>query len=279
MTPTAKPMARDAAASPGGRSFERRYDIVVADEFAAQPLVAVPLLSEADIADLPAPVRRFVLRSGAVGRPRPQNVRVVFDANMWRKPGQAPMRSTSVQYNFFGRPARLFLMKARMFGLPTRALHVYRSEAATFQVRVASLVNVVDQSGDDISSAETVTVLNDMCFLAPGSLADPRLTWQPVDDRSAVVTFTNGRRRVSATLVFNASGELVDFWSDDRPNSSGGTFIPMRWNTPMDDYRDAGGMHLAHHGKAVYAYPEGPFAYGEFTVRSIDHDVAGPTPL
>ena len=66
-----------------------------------------------------------------------------------------------------------------MFGLPVRALHVYRAEAATFQVRVASLVNMVDQSGEGISRAETVTVLNDLCFFAPGALVDPRLAGRP----------------------------------------------------------------------------------------------------
>jgi len=94
-------------------------------------------------------------------------------------------------------------MKARMFGLPVRALHIYREEQATFQVRAARLVTIVDQSGESISRAETVTVLNDMCIFAPGALVDPRLAWEPVDDRTATVTFTNGRRRVSATLLFN----------------------------------------------------------------------------
>jgi hypothetical protein len=258
-------------------SLQARFDEAVTAEFAAQPLAAAPVLAEHELSGLPAPVHRFVRASGAVGRPRPQNVRVEFDASMWRKPGQAPMRATSIQYNFFGRPARLFLMKARMFGLPTRALHVYRDEAATFQVRLASLVNVVDQRGDGISDAETVTVLNDLCLMAPGALADPRLTWQPIDDRSSIVTFANGRRRVSATLVINDRDELVDFWSDDRPSSSSGTFVPMRWNTPMDDYREVDGRYLAHHGRAVYAYPDGPFTYGEFTLRSIAYDVPGPT--
>ena len=270
---------RAPGSAAGGRSFQRRHDLAVADEFAAQPLVDMPTLTEADLAHLPAPVRRYVARSGAIGRPRLQNVRVVFDALMWRKRGQAPMRAISIQYNFFGRPARLFLMKARMFGLPTHALHLYRGDAATFQVRVASLVNVVDQSGDAISSAETVTVLNDMCFFAPASLVDPRLEWEAVDERNARVTFANGRWRVSAVLVFNERDELADFWSDDRPDSGGGVVIPRRWNTPIDDYREVGGRRLAQHGTAVWAYPDGPFTYGDFTVRSIDYDVAGPTPL
>ena len=271
--------ARDSAEQPAGRSLQARYDRVVAAEFAAQPLrPAAALLTPEDLAGLPAPVRRYVERSGAIGRPRPQNMRVVLDADMYRGPGQAPMRATSIQYTFFDRPARLFLMKARMFGLPVRALHVYRQEQATFTVRVASLVNMVDLRGDEISAAETVTVLNDLCLMAPGALVDPRLAWAPVDDRTAAVTFTNGPHRVGATLVFNDRDELVDFWSDDRPESSSGRLVPSRWSTPVDEYRDVGGLHLLHRGSAVYARPDGPFTYGTFTLRSIEYDVAGPRP-
>jgi hypothetical protein len=262
-----------------GRSLQARYDRVVAAEFAAQPVgPAAPPLSLEDLTGLPAPVRRYVQRSGAIGKPRPQNMRFAFDADMYRGPGQAPMHATSIQYTFFDRPARIFLMKARMFGLPVRALHVYRQEQATFTVRVASLVNMVDLRGAEISAAETVTVLNDLCLMAPGALVDPRLAWAPVDDRTAAVTFTNGPHRVGATLVFNERDELVDFWSDDRPDSSSGRFVPSRWSTPVDEYRDVGGSHLIHRGRAVYARPDGPFTYGSFTLRSIEYDVAGPRP-
>ncbi|MCY7288270.1 MAG: hypothetical protein LH624_08490, partial [Cryobacterium sp.] len=88
--------------------------------------------------------------------------------------------------------------------------------------------------------------------------------------------FTNGRRRVSATLLFNERDEMVDFWSDDRPDSSTGTYRQMRWNTPVGDYRDIEGRRLATAGAAVYAYPEGSFAYGEFTLRSLRYDLEAP---
>jgi hypothetical protein len=262
-----------------GRSLRARWERAVTAEFAAQPLgPAAPALTSGDIAELPAPIRRYVERSGAIGRPRPQNMRVVLDAEMYRKPGDPPMRAVSVQYSFFARPSRLFLMEARMFGLPVRALHVYRREQATFTVRVASLVNMVDLHGDEMSAGETVTVLNDLCLMAPGALVDPRLTWEPVDDRTAAVIFANGRHRVAATLVFNDRDELVDFWSDDRPEARGGRLVPGRWSTPVSEYRDVGRLHLVHRGSAVYARPDGPFTYGIFSLRSIRYDVTGPSP-
>jgi len=161
---------------------------------------------------------------------------------------------------------------------PARAsMALYKLEEATFTVRVASLVNMVDQTGGEISRAETVTVLNDLCVFAPGALVDPRLSWQALDDCSAVVTFTNGPHRVAATLLFNERDELVDFWSDDRPDSSSGRFIPSRWNTPVGDYREIRGLRLPTRGSTVYARPDGPFTYGEFTLRSIAYDLPEPS--
>lgn len=269
-----KPTPGDAATM---RSLLARFDRAVAAEFAAQPVTPIgePVTS-ADLAELPDPVRRYVQRCGGLGRPRPQNMRVVMDAAMYRKPGQAPMRARSVQYNFFGRPARLFLMDARMFALPVRALHNYRDAQATFTVRIASTVNIVDLQGEQISAAETVTVLNDLCLMAPGALCDPRLSWTPVNHRTAEVSFSNGPHRVSATLVFNDRDELVEFWSDDRPDSSTGTFVPMRWSTPVSEYGDVDGHHLIHRGAAVYDRPDGPFTYGEFTLRTIRYNLPRP---
>jgi hypothetical protein len=255
---------------------EARFVELVKAELAAQPLAEARVLTEDDLAPLPIPVQRYVRASGAVGRPRPQNVRIEFDAVMRRRPGDRGMAARSVQVNLLGRPARLFFMTARMAGLPVRALHVYRHEQATFTVRVASLVNMVDQHGHEISRAETVTVLNDLCVFVPGALVDPRLAWRGIDDGSAAVMFTNGPYRVSATLRFNGRDELVDFWSDDRPDSSSGRFIPMRWSTPVGAYREIGGLRLPTWGSTVYARPDGPFTYGEFTLRSIALDVAAP---
>lgn len=262
------------ALTASSRSLSRRFEAAVAHEFEVQPLGSPgPPITETDLAHLPDAVRRYLRRSGVIGRPAPQNMRVVLDADMYRKPGQAPMRAQSVQYTFFGRPTRIFLMRARMFGVPVRALHIHRDGAATFTVRAASLVTMVDQSGPQISAAETVTVLNDMCLMAPGSLLDPRLAWSAIDATTARVVFTNGSHTVSATIEVNDDGELVTFWSDDRPDSSSGEFVPMRWSTPVTQYRDVDGLHLMHRGGAVYDRPDGPFMYGDFTVRSLAYDV------
>jgi hypothetical protein len=278
MTAQPKPAAAETTtpvASERG-SYDDRWAAAVRDELAQACGEPGRILAEADLAHLPDPVRRFIAASGAIGRRVPRTVRVETDLVFHRSPGDRGLTGTSVQVNVFMRPSRMFLIRARMFGLPVRALHLYRGDSATFQVRAAGLLTMVDERGDVLSRGETVTVLNDTCAFAPAVLAvDPRLDWQGIDDRTAGVTFRNGRWTVAATLRFNERDELVDFWSDDRGDYDNGEFVERRWRTPLSEHREFAGLHLPGRGLTIYERPSGQFVYGDFRIRSVEYDVAG----
>jgi hypothetical protein len=250
------------------------FQLKKTEEFASQPVRGESVLSKQETAHLPACVQKYLDYTGAVGKSKPQNVCIEFDAGMYRKPGDKPMKSYSIQYNFYGDYSRLFLMKASKMGIPFRALHVYRNGQATFQVKVAELFKVVDIKGEELTKAETVTLLNDMCIFAPGSLTDKRLTWTEADALSAKVTLTNGKYIVSAIIYFNETGELINFVSDDRSASQDdGTMKKVRWSTPVSDYKEFDGRKIPTIGKTIWHYPEGDFTYGVFTLRSIRYNV------
>jgi hypothetical protein len=245
------------------------------EEFATQPFREESVLTGQEITHLPICVQKYLAYTGAVGRSKIQNMHIEFDADMYRKPGDKPMKSHSLQYNFYERYSRLFLMKASKIGVPFSALHVYRNEEATFRVKVAELFKVVDISGEEVTKAETVTVLNDMCLFAPGNLADRRLSWSEEDTLSAKVTLTNGRYVVSATLYFKETGELVNFVSDDRTAlQDDGTLKLARWETPVSDYIEFEERKIPSSGKTSWKYPEGDFTYGVFRLRSIKYNLA-----
>jgi hypothetical protein len=119
-------------------------------------------------------------------------------------------------YTFGPSPIRVFFMEATMKRLPTDVLHAYVGPTATMQVRVASLKTVIEAHGPEMDRAETVTLLNDLCVLAPAALVDAPIEWTPIDDHQVGATFTNAGHTVSAVLTFNDDHELVDFVSDDR---------------------------------------------------------------
>jgi hypothetical protein len=170
------------------------------------------------------------------------------------------------QHSFFDPPRRYFWLEASRGGLPLDGLHAYGAVAASMRIRLLSLVPIVDLSGPEMMRTETVTIFNDMCVFAPGSLLDPSIRWRELDARSVEATFTNGPHTIRAVLVFDDSGALVNFWSDDRPAlaEDGKTMLSQRWSTPIRDYRAMGPYRLASRGAARYAAPSGEYSYIEF---------------
>ena len=256
------------------QSLSKAFNAKVKEELILQQPTPEELLTESDIKHLPLPVRKYLIYTNAVGKSKIQNMRIEFDAKMIRKQGAAPMLAKSVQYNFFGSFSRLFLMKANMMLVPFHALHIYANRQATFLVRVANLFNVVDIKGEELTTAETVTLLNDMCLMAPGNLQDKRLSWKEIDPLSCQVTLDNGPYKVSAVLYFNEKGELINFVSDDRSAlPDDGTLRKARWSTPVRDYRDFDGRKIPTYGEAIWNYPEGDFTYGIFNVKGVSYNV------
>ena len=255
-------------------SFGLAYIGKVVGEFASQPIWYEEILIESDIAHLPDPVRKYIIYSGAIGKSKPQNVRIAFEAEMFRKPGAKPMKAISEQYNFYGDYARLFLMTASKLLIPFHALHIYRNKEATFKVRVANIFNVVDIKGEELTTAETVTLLNDMCIFVPGNLYDKRLSWKEIDSLSSEVTIENGKFTVSAILYFNEKGELINFVSDDRyALQDDGTMKRAKWSTPVSDYKESDERRIPTRGATIWNYPDGDFTYGTFRLKNITYNV------
>ncbi len=252
--------------------FESRYRSDVRESLARVRALPTDPVTEADLAPLPSPVRRYLRYAGVVGQPRVRSVRVTFRGEM-RSRDQDWFSFTSEQYNFFDEPERFFFMQARVKGLPTVGYHVYQEGSAGMHIKVLSLFPVVDLANDTLRRAETVTWFNDLCLLAPAALIDDdRITWEASDSLSARARFTAADGlSITATLHFSPEGALVNFVSDDRYDIS--TQQQLRFSTPLAQFGDFGGYRLPGYGEAVWHYPEGKFAYGRFHIQEVSYNV------
>jgi hypothetical protein len=253
----------------GPRSFQAQYDRDAAAGLAR--LAASPIVGDADLAPLPEPVQRYLRLAGVVGQPRVQNYRLRFRGRIRSAPDSAWMPFEAEQQSFADQPTRLFHMRARMFGLPVDVFHRLIDGHATMRVKLFGAFPIADARGIEMDRAETVTLFNDMCLLAPGTLVGPGITWEPIDARSVRARFSNAGQSITAELLFDADGRLSNFISDDRTRSSpdGKTFTPRRFSTPVRDYRAFGPLTLAGYGEARWLLPEGEFVYGEFNIQDV----------
>mgnify|MGYP005666416263 CR=1 FL=1 len=232
--------------------------------------IPAEILAESDLEHLPAPVQRYLRYTGAVGQPKVKNFRATFEGQM-RKQGEEWFNFTSEQYNFFDEPERLFFMKARVKGLPTAGYHAFKAGAASMDIRVLSLIPVAHQDGELLRQAETVTLFNDMCLMAPATLIDERIKWTAIDKNTAKADFTNHDITISATLYFNEKGALVNFISNDRYEVNVMQQLPF--STPVQGYQTLNNRQVMRSGDAVWHYPEGEFVYGKFGLKSLDYNV------
>jgi hypothetical protein len=224
------------------------------------------LVTDADLARLPAPVQRYLRYVGVVGEPHVRGIRLHFRGRIRSAPGAAWMPFVGEQRSLVAPATRLFFMQATMRGVPLDALHAYDGGAARMRVKLLSLFALVDTGGPEFTRAETVTLLNDLCIMAPAALIDVPIVWKTIDDRHVEATYSNGPHTVRGVLVFDAFGALENFWSDDRPAlaADGARFAAQRWSTPVGDYRMRGTFRLASRGEARYAAALEEYAYIEF---------------
>lgn len=232
-------------------------------------------IADADLAHLPEPVQRYLRAIGVVGLPRVHNFYARMHGRIRSGRDARWMPFSAEQYNFVDEPARLFYMNASMYQVPVHGYHRYVGSSATMRVKAAGLMRVVDAAGEEMNRAETVTMFNDMCVLAPATLIDPAIVWEPVDGRTARAAFTNAGLTIRAELSFNHAGELVDFQSDDRYQtaSDGSAVRRMRWSTPIQAHRAFGAVRLASRGEGRWHEPEGEYAYIELTIDEVRYNV------
>lgn len=250
-------------------AYERDVDRALAHVAPAERI------NDEDLARLPAPVQRYLRAAGVVGQPRVRNFHVRMHGRIrsGRDARWMPLRAE--QYNFVHKPARMFYLSGSMSTIPVQGYHRYVGSWAAMTVKAAALVPVVQVSGSEMTQGETVTMFNDMCVMAPPTLIDSAIVWEPVDDRTARASFTNAGHTIRAELTFNAAGELTNFRSDDRYQTSpdGKSVKKVPWSTPLARYRSFGTVRLASGGEARWHEPDVDYAYIELTFDDVQYNV------
>lgn len=257
------------------RGFElrRAFNAEVQDAFGQYGVAKTEILTENDIADLPEPVQKYLRYTGAIGNEKVKNFRLVGEGEFKTGQDKKWVKAKAEQYNFIDDPRRIYYMQLNMSGLPVVGLHVYKDATATMLIKAAGLITVGDAKGEIMNKAETVTVFNDMCLMAPATLIDKRIAWETIDALTVKGTFNNNGVKISAILYFNEKGEMVNFVSNDRyMTTSGSTYQNAQWATPVSNYKEYNGIMIASYGEAHWSLPEGDFCYGKIYLKEVQYN-------
>jgi hypothetical protein len=254
-------------------TLKRKYNAEVKEGLNRVENLGESVLTEKDITHLPEPVQKYLKYVGVLGREKVNNFKVSINGSMKTDKNRDWFQVKIHQHSFLDKVTRLFYLNLNMSGIPVLGLHFYKNGIATMKIKILGFITVVKGIGEKMNRAETVTVLNDMCIMAPASLIDTRIQWETVDLHTVKATFHNEGNCITATLYFNDIGQLINFVSDDRYYSpTGKTFESVRWSTPVSSYKNINGFNLAAYGEAIWNFPDEDLCYAKFNILDIKYN-------
>lgn len=247
------------------------------------PLSPGALITEDEVAALPAVVGRYLRFMGVVGQPAVRSFRAHLRCRFRFRQGQSFMPAEVWQYNSVAPIARVFWMRIDMAGglLPMVGRDSYLAGRGRMLGKLFDTIVVADGQGEPFDVGELTTWLNDAVLLAPSMLVAAGATFEPVDQTSFDVHLSDSGRTVRARVTVDERGAPLDFRSNDRYADLPGGPVRALWSTPVAGWQVVAGRAIPTRGSAVWHLPEGEFAYGvaDFAPDSIETDPAlGGTP-
>ena len=167
------------------------------------------ILTAADLAPLPPPVRRWLEASGAVGQPRARSVRLLQRGEMRAGPDQPFSPAVAKQYFTVDEPGFVWTVEVTLFGfVPFVGRDSYVDGRGRMLIRAGGLVTVADGTGEKFDQGALLRYLGEMVWFPSGAVA-PYIRWEPIDDRKARATMSHRGVEGSAVFEFDDQGRLT----------------------------------------------------------------------
>jgi hypothetical protein len=261
-----------AAASAGVTRllFERRIAREVDDLFAETNVRQSASITEADLARLPEPVKRWLHYAQVVGTERVFAVRLKQEGEFRLGEDRSWMPYTAEQYFTIDPPG--FIWSARFDMAPGVTIigrDRYVEGEGDIEMRLLGVIPVADSHGGLLNQGAMLRYLGETVWF-PAAALSPYISWDEVDATSARATMSYGGVIASALFVFDDQGRPVNI-SAERNNDSTGK--QEKWSAPQYSYGVFRGIHVPITGDGIWHYDTGDFSYIHWRITEIEYNV------
>jgi hypothetical protein len=229
----------------------------------------------ADLERLPQPVRRWLVRSGVIGKPRATTVRLMQRGEMRTSPDGAWMPVRAEQYFSVDPPAFVWSADVTMLRtLPLVGRDEYRGGKGRMLIKALSLVSVVDATGEKIDQGTISRFLAEIVWF-PSAALSRHIAWIPLDGARAKAVMSY--RGVTASAVFSFDG--VGRFSSMRAERfmGGGSDARLRpWLASASEWRRMGGVEVPVRGGVAWELESGDFDYYRWEISELEFDPRTP---
>ncbi|HSO36081.1 MAG TPA: DUF6544 family protein [Labilithrix sp.] len=255
----------------GGTS--RFHDRAVAEVRAMYGRTPAPVrvVAPQDLAPLPSPVRRWLERSGIVGRDAASTVRLRQRGEMHTANDAPWMPVEAEQYFTVDDPGFVWWMDSRMMKvLPLCGRDKYVAGEGEMLIKAAGLVNVANDRGPKIDQGAMLRYLAEIVWF-PSAALRSYIAWEAIDETHATATMTNHGVTASAVFAFDALGRVVSTSAHRYYGASGGL---ERWGGRITDWRVLRGVEIGARGEVVWQLASGDFTFFRWEIVDVETNLA-----
>jgi hypothetical protein len=237
------------------------------------PSVFEPRLLEG----LPAPVQRYFGKVLTPGQRMLAGAWVRHEGRFNMSPGQAGWRPfVSNQLVVTQRPG--FIWDARIRVAPGLNMHVHDAYVAgegVLHARLLGLFPVMSMpSSPELARGEFMRFVAEASWYPTALLPGQGVTWEPVDERQARATMTDGDTSVTMVVRFNDQDLIESVTAQSRGREVKGAVVPTPWQGRCWDYVQRDGMLIPLEGEVAWLLPEGPQPYWRGRITELTYAFA-----
>lgn len=228
------------------------------------------IVTEEKLQHLPAPVQRWLKKSGVVGQVTPAVARIRQTGRMRTAPDSKWMPFTATQYFDLIHPAFVWNTTVQVAPLITMTgRDKFLNGEGEMLIKILSLITVVNEGHNDkINSGTMLRYLGETSWF-PAAALSPYITWEAIDSLSAKATMNYKGTTATGIYHFNNDGDCIAFEAD-RYFGGGKDARLERWRVEATGYRDFGGVRVPYTNKVIWKLAEGDFNWLELELTALE---------
>ena len=252
---------------------EKRFNNIVNCEINTlleQPVARKELITDDRLNNLPTVVQTWLRKSGVIGKPVIQFVRLKQMGEMRTKQKSKWMKFSARQYFTVVKPQ--FVWQASVHVLPMVTLNgrdKFMNGEGHLLIKLLSLFTVAKSGNDEkMNSATMIRYLAEISWF-PSAALSQFIRWEPVDSFSAKAIMDFQGIRAAGVFHFNPAGDFVQFTAD-RYMGNGKNAKTEKWLVEVTGYREFQGYRIPNKNKVTWQLQTGDFNWANIEITEMD---------
>lgn len=239
-----------------------------------QEVETTEMFTESEIEDLPQAVKSWLINSGAIGKAKTQNGKVIQKAQLKMKPEQEDWYiAKALQYSTINNPSFLWTINLKMNSLMWfKGRDKFQNGKGEMLIKMNSIINVVNESGKKIDEGSLQRFLGEMVWF-PSLAVSPYVSWKEIDQLTAEATINYKNTSGSGTFYFDKSGDFIRYeamrFHGNEPNSE-----RKKWILTVDNYQVFDGIKIPSKMKASWKLDNGFWTWLKLEIVEIEYNLS-----